>query len=395
MWVPLYGDAVSSDNQSLICTGKGFPVIRNFKRSAAIFGLVAATSTALVACSEDTSSSSDSSGSSEGSGVAGELVGEGASSQQNAMSYFGTVFAEDNPDANLSYTASGSGKGVEAFLNGQADFAGSDSPLKEDDGQIEAAEERCDGNDAWHLPSTIGPVAIAYNLGDQEINLSTDTIAKIFKGEIKKWNDEAIAADNEGADLPDTDIHVIFRSDESGTSDNFQKFLNASTGNWDGEGKQFPDAVGEGANGSSGVADQVANIEGAITYVEAGFADQKEADGVKKAKIDFGNGPVELNDDTVNKALENLEFKDTASENDMVVDSKALFASDAEGAYPLILTTYNIVCSAGYDDETAELVKTFFNDVLDHQDDQLAEQGFIPVKGDHLDRLKSAVDALQ
>jgi len=368
-------------------------VIRNFKRPAAIFGIVAATSTALVACSEDTSS--DSSGSSDGSGVAGELVGEGASSQQNAMSYFGTAFAEDNPDANLSYTASGSGKGVEAFINGQADFAGSDSPLKEDDGQIEAAKERCDGNDAWHLPSTIGPVAIAYNLGDQEINLSTDTIAKIFKGEIKKWNDEAIAADNEGADLPDTDIHVIFRSDESGTSDNFQKFLNASTGNWDGEGKQFPDAVGEGANGSSGVADQVASIDGAITYVEAGFADQKEGEGVKKAKIDFGHGPVELSTESVNKALENLEFKKTYSEHNMVVDSEALFSSNNEGAYPLILTTYNIVCSKGYDEETSKLVKSFFTTVLDHQDDQLAEQGFIPVEGAHLGKLKAAVATLQ
>ena len=126
------------------------------------------------------------------------------------------------------------------------DFAGSDSALKEDKGEVEAAKERCDGNDAWHLPTTIGPVAIAYNLGDTEVNLSTDTLAKIFKGEITKWNDDAIKAENEGTDLPDKNITVIFRSDESGTSDNFQKFLKSATGNWDSEGKQFPDSVGEG-----------------------------------------------------------------------------------------------------------------------------------------------------
>ena len=229
-------------------------MIRNFKRTAAIFGIVAATSTALVACSEESGSSSDSAG---GEDVSGELVGDGASSQQNAMSYFQTAFSEDHPDASLSYNASGSGAGVEAFTNGQADFAGSDSALKEDEGEVEAAAKRCDGNEAWHLPTTIGPVAIAYNLGDTEINLSTKTLGKIFKGEIKKWNDKAIAADNEGTDLPDKDITVIFRSDESGTSANFQKFLKAATGDWDSEGKQFPDAVGEGANGSSGVADQV------------------------------------------------------------------------------------------------------------------------------------------
>ena len=367
-------------------------MIRNFKRTAAIFGIVAATSTALVACSEESGSSSDSAG---GEDVSGELVGDGASSQQNAMSYFQTAFAEDHPDASLSYNASGSGAGVEAFTNGQADFAGSDSALKDDEGEVEAAAERCDGNEAWHLPTTIGPVAIAYNLGDTEINLSTETLGKIFKGDITKWNDKAIAADNEGTDLPDKDITVIFRSDESGTSANFQKFLKAATGDWDSEGKQFPDAVGEGANGSSGVADQVASIDGAITYVEAGFADQKEGEGVKKAKIDFGHGPVELSTESVNKALENLEFKETDSEHNMVVDSEALFSSDNEGAYPLILTTYNIVCSKGYDEETSKLVKSFFTTVLDHQDDQLAEQGFIPVEGAHLDKLKAAVDALQ
>ena len=320
-------------------------MIRNFKRTAAIFGIVAATSTGLVACSESGS------GSEGGSEVSGDLTGEGASSQKSAMSVFEKAFLDEHPDANFSYTSSGSGAGVEAFTNGTVDFAGSDSALKEDKGEVEAAKKRCEGNDAWHLPTTIGPVAIAYNLGDKEVNLKTETLAKIFKGEITKWNDEEIKASNEGVDLPDTDITVIFRSDESGTSDNFQKFLKTATGNWDNEGKQFPDAVGEGANGSSGVADQVASIEGAITYVEAGY--------------------------------------------NMVVDSEALFGSDTKGSYPLILTTYNIVCSAGYDEETSALVKAFFKTVLDNQSSDLESAGFIPVTGDHLERLKSAVDAIQ
>ena len=369
-------------------------MIRNFKRTAAIFGIVAATSTALVACSESNESDS-ADGGSDSVEVSGDLSGEGASSQKSAMSVFEKAFLNEYPDANFSYTSSGSGAGVKAFNGGTVDFAGSDSALKEDKGEVEAAKERCDGNDAWHLPTTIGPVAIAYNLGDTEVNLSTDTLAKIFKGEITKWNDDAIKAENEGTDLPDKNITVIFRSDESGTSDNFQKFLTAATGNWDSEGKQFPDAVGEGANGSSGVADQVASIEGAITYVEAGYAHQKEADGVKIAKIDFGNGPVELNAESVGVALDHLAFKDTGSEHNMVVDSDKLFASNDEGAYPLILTTYNIVCSAGYDEETSALVKAFFNTVLDNQNDELENAGFIPVAGDHLERLKTAVDAIQ
>ena len=89
-------------------------MIRNFKRTAAIFGIVAATSTALVACSEESGSSSDSAG---GEDVSGELVGDGASSQQNAMSYFQTAFSEDHPDASLSYNASGSGAGAVSYTH--------------------------------------------------------------------------------------------------------------------------------------------------------------------------------------------------------------------------------------------------------------------------------------
>ncbi|APT91962.1 phosphate-binding protein [Corynebacterium phocae] len=365
-------------------------MIRNFKRTAAIFGLVAATSTALVACNE-TSGSTDGDAVADGNGdLGGTLVGEGASSQQNAMDVFGIAFQEAYPNATLSYTPSGSGAGIESFINGTAMFAGSDSPLKKD--QPEKAKERCGGNDAWHLPSVIGPVAIAYNLpGSEGLNLSVDTVAKIFKGEITKWDDAAIKAENEGVDLPSTDINVVYRSDESGTSANFQKFLAAATGAWDGEGKQFPQEVGAGANGSSGVATEVSSIEGAITYVEAGFAKDL---GLGIANIDFGNGPVELNDDSVGKALDNLAFEDTGSEHNMVVDADALFASDGEGSYPLILTTYNIVCSAGYDEETSKLVKAFFTTVLDNQNDDLAARGFIPVSGGHADRLKAAIDAV-
>lgn len=369
-------------------------MIRNIKRTAAVFGVLAATSAGLVACSESSTSSS-SNGASAVAGaedISGSLVGEGASSQQNAMSVWQKAFIGAYPNADLSYTSSGSGAGVKAFINNTAVFAGSDSALKDD--EAAKAKDRCGGNDAWHLPTTIGPVAIAYNLDGVDLNLSTGTLAKIFKGEIKTWDDPAIKAENEGANLPSEDIKVIFRSDESGTSENFQNFLKASSGVWDSTGKQFPDAVGEGANGSSGVADQVASIKGAITYVEAGFAKQKESEGVKTTKIDFGAGPVALSNESVGVALNNLKFKDTGSEHNMVVDSNALFASKDAGAYPLILTTYNIVCSAGYDESTAKLVKAFFNTVLENQGSDLEQAGFIPVAGTHLERLKSAVDAL-
>ena len=380
-------------------------MIRNFKRTASIVGLVAVGSAALVACgdSEGTNDTTDngaeattdggddsadgSEGSAEGlTGQSGELVAEGASSQQNAMEIFGTLYSEAVDGASLAYNPSGSGSGRTNFVAGQVDFAGSDSPLADD--QVEPAAERCGGNDAWHLPFVIGPVAIAFNVeGVDELNLSIPTLAAIFAGDITNWNDDAIAAENEGTELPDLPINVVYRSDESGTSDNFQMFLAATT-DWEGEGQQFPQDVGEGANGSNGVATQVANIPGGITYVEYGFALQNDL-GV--AALDFGAGPTELSNETVNTALEGLEF---ASEgHDMVVDAEALFAQTDEGSYPLILTTYEIVCSAGYDEETENRLKDFLTVALENQD-AIAEYGFIPVEGGHYDRLSEAVDAI-
>ena len=356
-------------------------MIRNFKRTAAVFGVVAVSSAALVACG-DSSESTDSADSSaeasaestdgaegtgaELSGETGQLVAEGATSQQNAMDYFASRYAEEVPGATLAYNATGSGSGIKQFLGNTVAFAGSDSPLKDE--EVEKAAERCGGNEAWHLPFVIGPVAIAYNLeGVDELNLTVDNIVDIFQGKITNWNDPALA--------------------ESGTSDNFQKFLAAaSDGKWTGEGKAFPSEVGTGANGSSGVASEVAATEGAITYVEAGFAE-------KKANIDFGSGPVELTDEAVAAALDSMEF--TTEGHNMAVDAEALFSSDAEGAYPLVLTTYEIVCSAGYDETTSNMVKDFLNVALDSQDEELAGEGFIPVTGAHADRLREAVNAIQ
>lgn len=376
---------------------KGFPVNLTLKRSIALVGAVTAGSFALVACSDSAGSgtAASSAGSSDSapveglSGTAGQLVAEGASSQQSAMDYFGIKYSESVEGASLAYTPSGSGSGRTNFAAGQVAFGGSDSPMAED--QAAEAAQRCEGNEAWHLPFVIGPVAVAFNVpGVETLNLDTETIAKIFKGDITKWNDEAIAAQNEGTELPDLDISVLYRSEESGTSDNFQKFLGAATDIWETEGQQFPTEVGSGAQGSNGVASETASIEGGITYVEAGFANQA---GLKLANIDFGSGPVELNAESVGTALGSLEF--LTEGHNMVVDTDAMFAMNEPGAYPLVLTTYEIVCSAGYDEATRDQVKDFLTVALNSQDDQLEALGYIPVTGEHHDRLAAAVEAIQ
>lgn len=197
-------------------------MIRNIKRTAAVAGIAALTSVTLVACGDsndnandqgnDTNASeSQDGGQIEGlSGQTGQLVAEGATSQKNAMEYFGARYSEAVPGANLAYNATGSGSGIKNFIANQATFAGSDSALKEEKGEVEDAKKRCGGNDAWHLPMVIGPVAIAYNLeGVDELNLTIDNVVEIFNGTIKNWNDPKIAENNKDAQLPDQNISVI------------------------------------------------------------------------------------------------------------------------------------------------------------------------------------------
>ncbi|MFT3660044.1 MAG: phosphate ABC transporter substrate-binding protein PstS [Gordonia sp. (in: high G+C Gram-positive bacteria)] len=319
------------------------------------------------------------------------ITGEGSTAQQKAMTHFADILTDDG-GAVLDYTGSGSGAGVKKFLQGDVDFAGTDSPLKGE--EIAQAKERCGGNDAWHLPMVIGPVAVAYNLpGVAKLNLNAATLAQIFDSKIAKWNDPKIAAQNPGVKLPDTAIVPVHRSDSSGTTDNFTKFLkNAAPKDWPYEpSKEWAGKGGSGATKSTGVGDTVKKTAGAITYVEWGFATENKL-GV--ANIDFGAGPVELTAASAAGALDGVKFK-TPGSKDLVVDTDALYSLSKPGAYPLLLTPYSVVCSAGYSDEkTAEAVKTSFGTILDKGQEGLDALGFVPLPAAYATTLRSTIDAL-
>src|SRR5699024_1668868 len=219
----------------------------DLKRSGALFGLAALATVGLAACSDNNAGSGDTAAQAvDGIECAGDqsLTASGASSQNNAMTIFANSYAVSCDGNTLDYNSNGSGAGVSAFIGGQTDFGGSDSPLEGE--EYARAAERCEGP-AWNLPAVFGPIAVAYNLDGVDVALSGETLANIFNGTITSWNDPAIAAENEGVELPDQPISVIFRSDESGTTDNFQQYLEAaSDGAWTGgAGKQFAGGVGE------------------------------------------------------------------------------------------------------------------------------------------------------
>jgi phosphate transport system substrate-binding protein len=318
------------------------------------------------------------------------LTAEGSTAQQNAIAEFNKVWGQLCSGRNLSYNPTGSGAGREQFIAGNVDFAGSDSPLSEE--QVQPATERCAGSPAWHLPLVFGPIAMAYNVeGVDGLVLNADALAKIFQGQVTKWNDPAIAALNEGATLPDTDITPIFRSDSSGTTDNFQKYLTAAAPQvWTkGAGSEFQGGAGEGAQKSAGVVQAVQATPGSIGYVEKGFAEQG---GVPFAQIDTGSGAVELTDESAGRAIDAAKF--AAEGNDLVLDLNSIYGTTEAGAYPLVLATYNIVCSKGYDAETAEAVKSFMTVAVNDGQANLSAAGYVPLPQRFKERLVTSINAI-
>lgn len=352
----------------------------------------------LTACGSDnntasTATSGSASGTSSAAADCGgknSITAEGSTAQQNAIALFNQVWGQKCQGKNLSYNPTGSGAGREQFVAKNVDFAGSDSAIKEE--QAAQAAERCGGNPAWNLPLVFGPIAMAYNIeGVDGLVLNGDTLAKIFQGQIAKWNDPAIAALNEGKTLPDTDITPIFRSDSSGTTDNFQKYLEAaSAGAWTkGDGSEFQGGAGEGAQKSAGVAQAVQATPGAIGYVEKGFADQA---GLPYAQINTGAGAVELTDESAGKAIDAAKF--AAEGNDLTLDLASLYGTTEEGAYPLVLATYEVVCSNGYDAETAAAVKSFLTVAANDGQAGLSSAGYVPLPEKFKERLLTSIEAI-
>lgn len=362
------------------------------KRSGAAVGFFAAGALVLTACGSDNNTTSTGTGGSADVACEGKeaLKASGSSAQKNAMDRFVNAYEAACDGFTLDYTASGSGAGVSEFTGGQTDFAGSDSALKADKGEVDAAKARC-GSDAWNLPVVFGPIAIAYNLpGVDGIVLDAQTAAKVFKGEITKWNDPAIAALNSGASLPDKDITVVFRSDESGTTDNFQKYLAAaSDGLYTGEGKTFAGGVGEGAAKSDGVAAAVKATEGSISYMEWSFAKDL---GVAKIVTSASPEPVELTTESAQKAVESVEIKGEG--NDLVLDTSSFYKPTEAGAYPIVLPTYEIVCSKYSDPNVAKAVKAFLTAATTEGQEGLEDNGYIPLPEAFKAKLEAAIAAI-
>jgi phosphate transport system substrate-binding protein len=369
-------------------------------RLGQVAALALVGSIALAGCGSDDNTGSASSSSSSATGSAasaecfeGTLNAEGSSAQKNAFEEAAAGFLEKCPKATVNYNPTGSGAGIKQFIAGQVDFAGSDSALKtvEKDGVVEAdaAAKTC-GSPAWNIPMVTGPIAIAYNVkGVDKLILTPVVAADIFNGKITTWNDPAIAAINPGVTLPATPVKVFFRSDESGTTENFTKYLNtAAPDNWTADPAKVWSGKGEGKEKSAGVAEGVKSTDGGITYVEWSYAKDND---LSVAQVDNGGGAVELTAESVGKAVE--AAKKDGEGNDLRL--KLDYATKEAGAYPILLVTYEIVCSKNADATKAADIKAFLTHFASPETQKgLEEIGYAPLPASVQSEVASAISAL-
>jgi phosphate transport system substrate-binding protein len=334
-------------------------------RLTSIAALIAAGSLALAACGSDSNSGGGGNSSapantntsvSGGGGTcgSGKLSADGSTAQQNAVNAWIKAYSQQCSGVQITYGGVGSGQGITDFTAGQVDFAGSDAALDPSQGQMTAATKEC-GSPALDIPMVTGPVAVAFNVkGVTDLTLTPPVIAQIFTGKIKTWDDPAIKALNKSANLPSAKITVFFRSDESGTTQNFMTYLNtAAPKDYTATPSKDWSGVGQGKTGSQGVQSALKSTDDSIGYLEWSYAGSA---GLSMAKVDNGGGPVALTADTAGKAVAAAKL---ASQGGDDLTLKLDYATKTPGAYPIILVTYEIVCSKYKDASVGAKVKAF------------------------------------
>jgi phosphate transport system substrate-binding protein len=365
--------------------------VRSNQWLAATAAAVLALGLAACGSSGESPSGGGSGGSSTSSGAeqGGTINGAGATFPAPVYTEWAARF-KDSTGTTVNYQAVGSGGGIAQFSAGTVDFGATDAAMKPD----EEATAKKKGSDPVHVPTVLGAVTIAYKLNgvDKGLKLDGATIADIFLGKIKKWNDPAIAKVSGDTSLPGTDITVCHRSDESGTTKNFTQFLADYSPEWKsgpGVDKTVKWPVGTGAKGNDGVAGCVKQTDGAVGYVEQAYALQNNftTAAVKNKEGQF----VEPSLDATSAAGEGAE----------VPDDLKFSTINAAGAktYPITAVTFLLVwqdqCKAGVKPANAKLVKSWLDYALGDGQRIAPELQYAPLPDAIKQKAQAKVDALQ
>ncbi|MEO7350047.1 MAG: phosphate ABC transporter substrate-binding protein PstS [Terrimesophilobacter sp.] len=315
-------------------------------RLGSLAAIAVVSTIVLSACGANENPQPDSS-----AAFSGELNGGGASSQSSASDAWIAAFQTANPNVTINYSPDGSGAGRKAFMSGGVSYAGSDSALSAEELTQKFAACAA-GSGALDLPVYISPIALIFNIdGVDTLNLDSSTIAKIFSGDITKWDDAAIVALNPGTKLPGDSITAVHRSDDSGTTKNFTDYLSKTAPEeWDAApADTFPYSGGEAAQGTSGVVDAVTNGKNTIVY-----ADASRAGALGVAAIKVGDTFVDYTAAAAAEVVAGSPLVEGRNVNDIAI---ALDRTTTDPShYPLVLVSYLIVCQEYADSKVGALV---------------------------------------
>ncbi len=301
-----------------------------------------------------------------GGGGQVNLVGAGASFPSPIYQRWFQDLSNSDSSLQVDYQSVGSGAGVERFTQELVDFGASDVAMKDE----EIAKV---GRGVILLPMTAGSIVLAYNLPDvPNLKLSREVYVDILLGKIPKWNDQKITAINPGITLPDKPITVVYRSDGSGTTGVFTKHLSAISPEWKqkvGEGKTVQWPVGIGGAKNDGVTAGIRQNEGAIGYVEYGYA---KTAGLNMASLQNKSGKyIEPSFESASATLGAV----TLPEN------LRAFITDPTGdnSYPIVTYTWMLAYGQYDDAGKAEGVEKMIEYGLNEGQQVSSELGYIPL----------------
>ncbi len=308
----------------------------------------------LAACGSSSKSPTSGATTTGGSGgsLSGQLNGSGSTFQQTFDQTVIAAFQQANSGVKINYAGGGSGKGKTDLQTKTVDFAGTDSLVKPGD------VSKYQGGAFLYFPIAAAPITVSYKLsGVDKLQLSAPTIAKIFSGTIKKWDDAAIKADNPGASLPSTDITIVHRSEASGTTSNFTKYLVSAGGSdWtlgSGDTVNWP-AGSQAGQGNGGVAQAISSTDGAIGYVD--FSD------ALAAKLTFAS----IKNSSGTFVAPTLAGASAAVAAAKVADDLTYSPLNEPGAdvYPITSPTWILVYAKQTDKAKGTALKAFLNFIL-------------------------------
>ena len=359
---------------------------RRSARVARVAAPLVALALVGAACGSDNGDSGGTSGAGNGGDTpklaAATLNGSGSTFQLAFDEATIAQFKETQPAVTVNYGGGGSGKGKQDLADQIVDFAGTDSLVKPED------LPKYKGGDLLYIPTVAAPITVSYNLkGVSDLKLDADTVAKIFSRQVKTWDDPVIKATNSGVSLPSTAITVVHRSDASGTTENFTKFLAAAApSTWTikaGSTVEWP-ADSQAGNGNQGVASTVKSTDGAIGYVDLSdakasaltFAEIKNKAG-QFVKPTLAGASAALAGATVNPDL-----------------TYNPLWTDGADAYPITSPTWVLVYKNQTDKAKGAAVKAFLTYLVTDGQKLANEVDYAELPGSLQSKAKDAVDSI-